>query len=106
MEGKEMLGSLIRGVLWGLSGLLASKGIFPDGFAEEWVNTTAGVLAAILLSVGALVWSHLTKQFNRESLEAAVQLPPPPADTKAEIKAAVTEAKAVASASDTVTVPY
>lgn len=103
---KEMIARLVRYGLLFVSGWLVSKGIIPADFAETWLNDTTMMVAGFVIVSIPIVWGYLKAKFDRKVVEAAVQLPPPTADTPKEVKAAVTEAKAIVAADDTLTVSY
>lgn len=103
---KELIARLVRYGLLFISGWLVSKGIIPADFADAWLNETTTLIAGFVIVSIPVVWGYLKAKYDRKVVEAAVQLPPPAADTPKEIQAAVTEAKAIVAADSTLTVSY
>ncbi len=101
-----MIARLVRYGLLFVSGLLVSKGIVPQEFADSWLTETTALLAGFVIVTIPVVWGYLKAKFDRKTVEAAVQMPPPTAETPTEIRAAVTEAKAIAAANSSTSLPY
>lgn len=103
---KEMIARMVRYGLLFVSGWLVSEGLIDQEFADQWLSETTAMIVGFVLVMVPVVWGYLKARFDRRVVEVAVQLPPPPADTPAEVVAAVNEAKAVVKADSTTTVPY
>ncbi len=102
---KEMIARLIRYGLLFVSGWLVTKGLVPQDFADTWLNETTALVAGFVIVTIPVIWGHLKARFDNKVIEVAVQLPKPDNRPLA-IKAAVAEAKMVASGEGSAGVPY
>lgn len=98
---KQVAAAFIRWALAGLGAWLIRKGIIDAQTADAWTDEVATGLLGLIVLAMPVVWKVANARFNILTLIKAVQKHPP-ADTKAEVKAAVAEVKADVQAENTV----
>ena len=102
---KQMLTSVLRGGFLALGSLHVRHGILNAADADLWVSGVSYAVAGAVVVAIPLVWKYFNAKYNILVLRAAVQTTPP-ADTTAEVSAAVANVKAEVSAAPTTTISY
>lgn len=92
---KQVIGSLIRGLLYVVSSWLVARGWISQDLADAWLTEATGIILGVIIALIPIIWKILNARFNITALIKAVQTEPP-ADTPREIAKAVKQAQTAA----------
>lgn len=90
---KQVLAAVIRYFLASLAAFLITKGIIDPALADAFLGQATAVLVGVVIIAATIGWKYLNAKYHILSLIKAVQTNPP-ADTPAEVRAAVNAVKA------------
>ena len=71
MDIKDILGSLVRGGVQVVAGVLASKGIIAVAGVAPFVDAVTGAVVGLLVFLGTLGWSSVSKKTAIEKMPPA-----------------------------------